>query len=1033
MSEVKVATHLDERMVSPPSLVVAENVVWNRVGKTTKRGSLNDLTAGLAYSPDGSFLNTAMTESHGLFAYNDGVISVDKNGVAFNYTNDIITTTPSGNAGAWVCATGGPFGFGKISQDVPITSNSSVVWACDQAVASGFVCYVWFEPSTSTTWVSVKSTIKNAIVQQATSLGNLGVIGGYAKVIVVGSKFAVVHTRTATVISVYLISPGVYTPYSTGGANQSVFDIATTAVAPNMFDCCSNESNSRGVLAFHSTAANGQVNILTFNNAGTVISASTAAFSGGITLGTFIAVCAENDGVNDRIGVSSFFTQGGTAGVRARIYDKVLANVAAATTIESGIATPIQNLILTWGGSSSLDAAFTGIAAAVTNQGTCLRHVTIVSKFFRYNGLTYLVVCQHNFSSSAAVINSYFIVSIDGNVVAAPTRSWGVEAFSSRSLGSDGVVGSFNRGAAPDIAVFRGFACQVQDLTNETGAGTFGLAVLSTGTAFTGSLTTKSFLSDTRLDLAFNNSAVEVNGVLYATGMQLSTYDGYTACEQGFHIEGSIVSISQSNGAGTLANGFYSYAVYPEWVNARGQTEIGTCIGFADITTTGANDTVTLTLRTHWLLNRRSASNGPVSFAVFRTISTDPTGPRYRISFRDPSFPIPLGAYNLGVYNDVNQDTVTFVDLLNDGAIGGNAVDYLSNGELDNIHIGRCSSIAIYKNRLCVSGGERRNTVFCSKKIKQEASQNTVNFNDGIVITIPEFGLGDITALAGLDEALIVFKENSCFYVTGDGPDDAGSEANSRFDTARLVSGDIGAIDQRTIVVLPMGVMFNSNKGIYLLKRDMQLEYVGQGVEAYNPITVKQAIVLPATQRVVFLTLNGPTLVYDYRINAWATWTGLAKGSNACILDSTFVLSTANATVLKQFAPGVDGASTAYSQIVETAWLKVAGPLQGRQLVNGINTMLERAGAHDLKITVYYDYSTTAAGTKTFPDAAGTIKQWHWDLPAPHQMQAVKLRFEDLAPGTSNPATTGGFNLIEVALEASRFMGLAELPLASRG
>jgi len=49
-----------------------------------------------------------------------------------------------------------------------------------------------------------------------------------------------------------------------------------------------------------------------------------------------------------------------------------------------------------------------------------------------------------------------------------------------------------------------------------------------------------------------------------------------------------------------------------------------------------------------------------------------------------------------------------------------------------------------------------------------------------------------------------------------------------------LIPTDTGTINPRSIVLTPMGIMYQSEKGIYLLDRSLQVSYIGADVEAYR-------------------------------------------------------------------------------------------------------------------------------------------------------------------------------------------------------
>jgi hypothetical protein len=77
----------------------------------------------------------------------------------------------------------------------------------------------------------------------------------------------------------------------------------------------------------------------------------------------------------------------------------------------------------------------------------------------------------------------------------------------------------------------------------------------------------------------------------------------------------------------------------------------------------------------------------------------------------------------------------------------------------------------------------------------------------------------NVTALAELDDKLIAFGDNSTYVISGDGPEPTG--ANNSFSAPFKVSADVGCSRPDTITTIPQGLMFVSQKGIFLLDRGM--------------------------------------------------------------------------------------------------------------------------------------------------------------------------------------------------------------------
>jgi hypothetical protein len=130
-----------------------------------------------------------------------------------------------------------------------------------------------------------------------------------------------------------------------------------------------------------------------------------------------------------------------------------------------------------------------------------------------------------------------------------------------------------------------------------------------------------------------------------------------------------------------------------------------------------------------------------------------------------------------------------------------------------------------------------------------------------------------MTALAPMDDKIIIFKQNAIYYINGAGPDNLGSTAVGcslgNYSQPTFITSVVGCTNQQSIVLTPRGLMFQSDKGIWLLGLDLSTEYIGAPVEAYNSSTVTSAFVIPQTNFVLFTLSSGITLMYDYFYGQW--------------------------------------------------------------------------------------------------------------------------------------------------------------------
>lgn len=448
------------------------------------------------------------------------------------------------------------------------------------------------------------------------------------------------------------------------------------------------------------------------------------------------------------------------------------------------------------------------------------------------------------------------------------------------------------------------------------------------------------------LDVSKTNhyDTVEANKSLYIGGSQVWQYDGDNLVEAGFHLfpevdrsangftaSGATLDYNVANqpltidrtdgGAGVLTLIYY---VLYEWYDAQGKRHQSsaipiTCTNFTDPGTDNVSIVVPglpseLTLKSN------------VRGVVYRTHNDS----------------IAL-AYRLGE-TDASSDN-TYTDDTPEASLKSGELLYLSAGELDNVAPGAATRLFFHDDRVFYISDRDQTQVFYSKRPQ---TGDGVGFNDGLVISMPD----DITAVNVLDNKICLFERDKLFMVSGDGPNNLGIGAYS---LPRLVSTDTGCKDSRSLVRVPQGLMFQSDKGIYWLNRGEAINYVGAPVEAYNSYTIEDATVIPDDRRAIFLTQDARTLVFDYDRNLWTTFTNHAGLSSVVINDSYYYLrSTGDAVWL--------GDSTVFSdagnEIVPTARLPWIHPLGIQQFWHAYKWQLlgNYLSTHDLTIRVFFNY-----------------------------------------------------------------------------
>src|ERR1700744_6308618 len=184
---------------------------------------------------------------------------------------------------------------------------------------------------------------------------------------------------------------------------------------------------------------------------------------------------------------------------------------------------------------------------------------------------------------------------------------------------------------------------------------------------------------------------------------------------------------------------------------------------------------------------------------------------------------------------------MTWTDTLGDSATfpAGNNLIYTTGGVVEDIGGPASNVFALFDTRLWVLDAEDPNLWWYSKQVIEGTP---VEMSDLLTFyvapsTSSQASTGPTTAAAPMDDKLIMFKgnpnyQNAIYYINGTGPDNTG--ANNQYSEPIFITAAVGCNNQRSIVLTPPGLMFQSGQGIWLLGRDLSTNYIGAPVEAYN-------------------------------------------------------------------------------------------------------------------------------------------------------------------------------------------------------
>lgn len=388
----------------------------------------------------------------------------------------------------------------------------------------------------------------------------------------------------------------------------------------------------------------------------------------------------------------------------------------------------------------------------------------------------------------------------------------------------------------------------------------------------------------------------------------------------------------------------------------------------------------------------RITDKSDVSLALYRTVSNG------TVFYRVTSFTAPIS-------NDKTIDYVSYYDGTNDSNIIGNEQLYTTGGEVENISPPASSIIGTYKNRLIVVPNEDTLAFWYSKQVR---ANTPVEFNDSFIQRVPEKG-GDITAFQQMDDKMIIFKQDYVFVMVGDGPSVSG--VNNDFTDPQLITADCGCSDKKSVIVLPTGLIFKSQKGFYLLDRALNVKYIGADVEGYNSQSVNSAKMIETENQVRFNMSGGDTIVFDYYLEQWDTFKGISAVDSASFQDRyTYLLSNGQ---IRRETPGTYLDNTSFIPVkLETGWLNLAG-LQGFQRIYYFLIIGNYKSPHTLQIDLYRDFIETPYETVTIPVLSAPTKYQYRVFPSIQKCESIKIKITELQ---SSPYGEG-FDISGIAIE----------------
>lgn len=921
-------TKTDPFQVSPGKFLSLTNTVFDALGRVTKRPGFDKIT---------TLPNTAQTT---LTTLNGNLIATGSDLFAY-----------SADTNQWLNQ--------SVVQPVQLAALPLIRVGTSQSspdsitASNGLTCLVYVDNGQAYYQVSDSNTGQQIVSRQAlpatATSARVSILGAYFIITFMATVSAATHLQYIALLIANPSNAGVPTDISTSVS-------ALTAG----YDCFLLPSDSDLYVGW--SGAGATVKIAFINTSLTVSAATTIAAS----TATLMSVTA--DAATSRVWMT-FWDSSSTDGFTTA-FDLSLTQVMAktqiiTTTVINEITSVVKNAVLNVFYQNTHDYSYTSplsgdairtdfvsnvnvtLPVSGTGVGTVSstavvdRSVGLASKaFLAPSGTIYMLVVYGDTKQISNLDNSnqstYFLIDNLGTVYMRLAYSNGGGYTQTQVLPNVSLIGS---------------TFHIPYLVTDFLAPVNKNVSLPTGTPTNG-IYTQAGVNLAKFSLNDSGQySSEIAGALHLTGGQLWEYDGVRPVEFGFQVWPENLGVDTSGTGGDLIAQVYYYVFTYEWTDNAGNLHRSapSIPLLVDLSGSGTSTNSTILHIPTLRLTDKGPPN-PVRIVGYRWS----TGQQIFYQFTDL-----INFTN----NDATIDSVSIEDSSSDAAILGNTILYTTGGVLENIAPPASIASALFKSRLFLIDAEDRNLLWYSKQVIEATPVET---SDLLTLYVaPTSGAqgstGPMTALGAMDDKLIIFKRDAIYYQTGTGPDNTG--ANNDFSDPIFITSAVGCSNPSSIVLMPNGLMFQSDKGIWILGRDLSTNYIGADVEEFNSSVVMSAIAIPATNQVRFVLDNSITLMYDYYVGEWTTHTNV-KAISATLYGNVLTYLNSFGQVFQESSTSFLDSSTPVLIGLTSSWFNVAG-LQGYERFYFLNLLGTYLSPFKLQVSLAYDYNPSILQSTT--------------------------------------------------------------------
>lgn len=999
-------TKTDDKQVQPGKFLALANSIFDKGGMLLKRNGYGPLVE----LPD--------TTSTFLTTFNGNLTAIGSSFQAF-----------SDGSNAWVNK--GDTTPVRLSTLPLIRSNTNQSYADIAVAANGLVCTVYTDnvPVSGSAVATYKYVIADSVTGQNITAPALipiasGTIPQAPRVFALGKYFVIVFNNLITGTN-HLSYVAISSLQPTQVATVVSLSTQYTATTKGSFDGV--VTNNTLYLVWNASDIGGGVRALYLTS--TLGASGSVLFAAGHPA-TIISIAADTSGTTPVLR-SSFYDSVSQNGYTIA-FSQALVSILTATLIVA--ATALANITSTANNGTAkifyeVTNAYTYDSAIPTNfiktlnvtqagvvgtTTTLIRSVGLASKAFIISGVSYFLSVY-----SSVFQPSYFLINQEGNVVAKLAYS---------NSGGYATTGLPNAQVSGTSTVQMPYLMkdQIQAISKEQGdshpAGIYSQTGINLAT----------FVLNGPV-----SSSVEIGNNLNVQGGFLLAYDGYSVVENGFFLWPDSVEATGSSTGGFMGGVQYFYIATYEWSDNQGNVfrSAPSIPVEADLTGFFPSSVCSVSVNVP-TLRLTYKINNPVKIVLYRWSVNQQT------YYQTTSVTVPS-------LNNTAVDYITIVDTNNDDSILGNNILYTTGGVIENIAPPASDTVALFQSRVFLVDAEDKNLMWFSKQIIESTP---VEMSDLLTLfvaptTSAQGSTGPITALSAMDDKLIIFKKDAIYYITGIGPDNTG--ANNQFSEPTFITATVGSENQQSIVFIPEGLIFQSDKGMWLLGRNLSTNYIGAPVEAYTTnALVQSAVNVPGTNQVRFTLDSGITLMYDYYYGQWGTFTNVPAISSTLYQGLHTYLNSRGAVFQETIGTYLDNTNPVLMNFT-TSWYNLAG-MQGFERAYFFYLLGSYISPHKLSVSIAYDYNPSPTQvsiitpTNATPNYGGlaqwgsspswggeqSLEQWRVFL-RQQKCQAFQISIQESYDSTIGQPAGAGFTLSGVDLVVGIKSGYPRLRAAN--